>query len=101
MIRLPPRSTRTDTLFPYTTLFRSHVVRGHFHQMNALGDRATHNGDGRHDRRISRQNVNDAWRKGADADLPSLHNPFSPAVHCVEGSKGLFRFSLEDRKSVV
>src|SRR3546814_17795663 len=25
MIRLPPRSTRTDTLFPYTTLFLSHV----------------------------------------------------------------------------
>src|SRR3546814_5023840 len=24
MIRQPPRSTRTDTLFPYTTLFRSH-----------------------------------------------------------------------------
>src|SRR3546814_3189375 len=27
MIRRPPRSTRTDTLFPYTTLFRSHGVR--------------------------------------------------------------------------
>src|SRR3546814_1127843 len=27
-IRLPPRSTRTDTLFPYTTLFRSFVARG-------------------------------------------------------------------------
>src|SRR3546814_17039411 len=27
MIRLPPRSTRTYTLFPYTTLFRSAVVR--------------------------------------------------------------------------
>src|SRR3546814_6343482 len=26
MIRLPPRSTRTDTLFPYTTLFRSRLV---------------------------------------------------------------------------
>src|SRR3546814_13163276 len=25
MIRRPPRSTRTDTLFPYTTLFRSGV----------------------------------------------------------------------------
>src|SRR3546814_14073982 len=25
MIRRPPRSTRTDTLLPYTTLFRSHV----------------------------------------------------------------------------
>src|SRR3546814_14505810 len=30
MIRRPPRSTRTDTLFPYTTLFRSadHMRRG-------------------------------------------------------------------------
>src|SRR3546814_6552139 len=26
MIRRPPRSTRTDTLFPYTTLFRSSTV---------------------------------------------------------------------------
>src|SRR3546814_20599569 len=25
MIRRPPRSTRTDTLFPYTTLFRSNI----------------------------------------------------------------------------
>src|SRR3546814_6194278 len=43
MIRRPPRSTRTDTLFPYTTLFRSYpgtmalkvdatdVARGIFH----------------------------------------------------------------------
>src|SRR3546814_12612737 len=34
MIRRPPRSTRTDTLFPYTTLFRSHVAR-----RRATGDR--------------------------------------------------------------
>src|SRR3546814_20934929 len=27
MIRRPPRSTRTDTLFPYTTLFRSPCAR--------------------------------------------------------------------------
>src|SRR3546814_13200009 len=27
MIRRPPRSTRTDTLFPYTTLFRSPDLR--------------------------------------------------------------------------
>src|SRR3546814_16578308 len=26
MIRPPPKSTRTDTLFPYTTLFRSNLV---------------------------------------------------------------------------
>src|SRR3546814_8214482 len=28
MIRRPPRSTRTDTLFPYTTLFRSERLAG-------------------------------------------------------------------------
>src|SRR3546814_8088890 len=28
MIRAPPRSTRTDTLFPYTTLFRSGDAAG-------------------------------------------------------------------------
>src|SRR3546814_1606225 len=28
MIRRPPRSTRTDTLFPYTTLFRSRAAIG-------------------------------------------------------------------------
>src|SRR3546814_15302603 len=43
MIRRPPRSTRTDTLFPYTTLFRSldfranatHVLK---HQVTRLGE---------------------------------------------------------------
>src|SRR3546814_7937063 len=32
MIRRPPRSTRTDTLFPYTTLFRSALVEHHREQ---------------------------------------------------------------------
>src|SRR3546814_11987662 len=36
MIRQPPRSTRTDTLFPYTTLFRS--GRGPMAAALALGD---------------------------------------------------------------
>src|SRR3546814_6699104 len=31
MIRRPPRSTRTDTLFPYTTLFRSRKCGIHLH----------------------------------------------------------------------
>src|SRR3546814_9476802 len=35
MIRRPPRSTRTDTLFPYTTLFRSRNLR---HSMIDLAD---------------------------------------------------------------
>src|SRR3546814_3935505 len=29
MVRRPPRSTRTDTLFPYTTLFRSERLLGY------------------------------------------------------------------------
>src|SRR3546814_11634604 len=45
MIRRPPRSTRTDTLFPYTTLFRSlparpgllHHVRPRHHRAGPLG----------------------------------------------------------------
>src|SRR3546814_4904906 len=43
MIRRPPRSTRTDTLFPYTTLFRSadvHVGELALHQLE-LADRLT------------------------------------------------------------
>src|SRR3546814_2523099 len=30
MIRRPPKSTRTDTLFPYTTLFRARGTKGGF-----------------------------------------------------------------------
>src|SRR3546814_14103267 len=37
MIRRPPRSTRTDTLFPYTTLFRSLSALGrHFTQLHRI-----------------------------------------------------------------
>src|SRR3546814_15428251 len=44
MIRRPPRSTRTDTLFPYTTLFRS--LRRAFNQI--LGFFQTKTGDFAH-----------------------------------------------------
>src|SRR3546814_20900603 len=35
MIRRPPRSTRTDTLFPYTALFRSQVQKSKLVEQNA------------------------------------------------------------------
>src|SRR3546814_2478852 len=41
MIRRPPRSTRTDTLFPYTTLFRSVFLE---EAVEAGGQRAAHPG---------------------------------------------------------
>src|SRR3546814_6925685 len=38
MVRLPPRSTRTDTLFPYTTLFRSTVRNARQHKRYVAAD---------------------------------------------------------------
>src|SRR3546814_19775839 len=43
MIRRPPRSTRTDTLFPYTTLFRSGQLSSDSgHHLGELGSGAGH-----------------------------------------------------------
>src|SRR3546814_14392440 len=42
MIRRPPRSTRTDTLFPYSTLFRSHFRAGARPVISATPSRACH-----------------------------------------------------------
>src|SRR3546814_14341303 len=48
MIRRPPRSTRTDTLFPYTTLFRSERQnRGHIPNLGLPNSRTHHLGGGR------------------------------------------------------
>src|SRR3546814_13871881 len=44
MIRRPPRSTRTDTLFPYTTLFRSESNAGAYDQGDAIIWRQRQNG---------------------------------------------------------
>src|SRR3546814_18416225 len=38
MIRRPPRSTRTDTLFPYTTLFRSEIRDARIEQCPPFAD---------------------------------------------------------------
>src|SRR3546814_14172777 len=45
MIRRPPRSTRTDTLFPYTTLFRS--------RLRPLQGRGREHPDGHHERQAA------------------------------------------------
>src|SRR3546814_2925302 len=68
MIRRPPISTRTDTLFPYTTLFRSRARRPR------LGNPARHRPDPpdrdlRLPRRHGRRPVRPA-RCGAVADVP-------------------------------
>src|SRR3546814_10419991 len=52
MYRVPPSSTRTDTLFPYTTLFRSGSERYHLRSLrqraDAAGTRSTGRGVDQH-----------------------------------------------------
>src|SRR3546814_19194629 len=87
MIRLPPRSTRTDTLFPYTTLFRSAWPGAWHSPVHRCGDRAlsrTHPGDGlggrgagsgnRHGRRTPRRLPRDDRRDDPGAPC-SERNP--------------------------
>src|SRR3546814_14827700 len=69
MIRRPPRSTRTDTLFPYTTLFRS-----------ALAERLA------------------AGEIGQLETLHIVnHDPETPSLDFIPGSGGLFKdFTIHD-----
>src|SRR3546814_16995240 len=66
MIRRPPRSTRTDTLFPYTTLFRSGADRARYDPL-----RARHRGE--RTRLPVRGTAAGAADDGGDARLSRLH----------------------------
>src|SRR3546814_12260795 len=70
MIRRPPRSTRTDTLFPYTTLFRSGDRRGQRSPAMAHGQRDRPQAELRTDRQ-RRAAAADAVN-GADAEDAAL-----------------------------
>src|SRR3546814_13041187 len=61
MIRRPPRATRTDTLFPYTTLFRSHDAA---ERLGADGDADLRTGVGH--RLAAGEAVGRVHRDGAD-----------------------------------
>src|SRR3546814_8394595 len=63
MIRRPPISTRTDTLFPYTTLFRSGRARG-----RAVGGSGDHADRARPDRR------GDDFQPAGDGDRRRLRD---------------------------
>src|SRR3546814_2523604 len=76
MIRRPPRSTRTDTLFPYTTLFRS------YHPACAGGQESWRSAKGRGVRRVSE--AADARRSEEHtSELQSLMR-ISYAVFCLK-----------------
>src|SRR3546814_2039576 len=58
MIRRPPRSTRTDTLFPYTTLFRSSAIIGRKIERATKKERADQEGP-RGEPRLARAEVHE------------------------------------------
>src|SRR3546814_6698236 len=74
MIRRPPRSTRTDTLFPYTTLFRSpvrHLGYGQLVDSPGIADR-------------NRRTANRETRAAAGPLLPDR----PPVFHTAHGECG-------------
>src|SRR3546814_13107474 len=80
MILLPPRSTRTDTLFPYTTLFRSMLDRAEVEMQFIDCGRALHiytNGEAREFVRVDRRSEEHT------SELQSLMR-ISYAVFCLK-----------------
>src|SRR3546814_9108897 len=99
MIRRPPRSTRTDTLFPYTTLFRSHARR-------ALPCVSTHGSEAMADTDEQRNGV--GRRQAEDAvrtllrwagDDPAREGLLDTPKRVVDAYGDWFSGYAEDRKS--
>src|SRR3546814_2641602 len=90
MIRRPPRSTRTDTLFPYTTLFRSAVVDDQQRQrfIDAVGAPVHHGGGGARLDRLAGEVVAVERRRSEEhtSELQSLMR-ISYAVFCLKKKK--------------
>src|SRR3546814_9527272 len=117
MIRRPPRSTRTDTLFPYTTLFRSadrldraglRIADLHRHAITILIDYALECGseaDGDH-----RVFIDRTLQDGLDLDLTDTERRFAGVMAIVFSADDLallvrrgvmetVKFMPADRKS--
>src|SRR3546814_1249149 len=89
MIRRPPRSTRTDTLFPYTTLFRSLRIARHIMRLRGESDqervRALRRKAGQ-DVRILAKLQNQVRSEEHTSELQSLMR-ISYAVFCLKKKK--------------
>src|SRR3546814_5197935 len=81
MIRRPPRSTRTDTLFPYTTLFRSTAKYGKPPENQAWGDYVA--------TKVLAQAMNETGSTETDALLEYLEG--QTEIDILKGRPGYFR----------
>src|SRR3546814_5470773 len=90
MIRRPPRSTRTDTLFPYTTLFRSAGRRWRAHQKGARREGIVESGSqGSHD--AAQDNQESAADAGEEASCEEGPEVLASVIRgCRQESMSLF-----------
>src|SRR3546814_9410498 len=90
MLRRPPRSTRTDTLFPYTTLFRSTKWRQAFLARDSIDDQIGGCADQRHraaqDRHIAQRDKQPLGRIRSEEHTSELQSLMrnSYAVFCLK-----------------
>src|SRR3546814_12994682 len=94
MIRRPPRSTRTDTLFPYTTLFRSARGRPGCRATPPIGAGMAWNIPGKNDDGGSGKDRRNPW-KPRRGNGGGLGGPFDNFRGMFDGGGG----SPLDRKS--
>src|SRR3546814_20023449 len=97
MIRRPPRSTRTDTLFPYTTLFRS--AFGAKAMIDGRGLDAT--GKGGVGEEEQGEAVGTAGHGDAEAFRRATVEVFDVTSEAGNGFRGRSHLRSLDRKSVV
>src|SRR3546814_17571288 len=103
MIRRPPRSTRTDTLFPYTTLFRSYA------DLATGGFAIAHNGNLSNAMRLRRDLVRSGsiFQSTSDTETiihlvatssyRTLLDKFIDALRRVEGAYSLIEMTPEGK----
>src|SRR3546814_18933453 len=98
MIRRPPRSTRTDTLFPYTTLFRSEFVTEAGRDPNAVSAKHVQSMAGRGLRvvAVAQRELSEHRSEEHTSELQSLMR-ISYAVFCLKKNKNLQTFTMFKR----
>src|SRR3546814_5003867 len=115
MIRRPPRSTRTDTRFPYTTLFRSHRrprasyrARTHGGGARDTAEAPSHQLMERRYRPMAHSSAGRLWRRIATVllplfalSLPSAAAPAQPAVHwsAAVGERGIGAYRVARKRT--
>src|SRR3546814_6765351 len=99
MIRRPPRATRTDTLFPDTTLFRSSSLHGQLSQLPGRAPGLLRQGRARADSRHVRLRGHAERSEEHTSELQSLMR-ISYAVFCLKKKKNLGQVLLQSNHKI-